>query len=290
MSDLPATNKSKNKAKRIVGQENTAKKDESQNEVQPSFGATLQQARLNQQLRLEDISAELFILQRHLQALEEEQFDALPQVAFARGFAINYAKFLGLDSAQVAKLFDAAYPKALMQQSVAKVATPLQTMGTLPHNSNNRVRLNPLLIIAVAALVILVIFLSRMVSNARQEPEAVRPLAEDLTAQAQEQGAAVSMDANGLSTSDPIVGGTALEIILTDTTTVNITDATGSNLITGSQTRGNYKLIGTPPFKVDIDNIDNVSLLLNQEPVSLLDYATGSEVGAEKQVRFELTL
>ena len=294
MSDLPATNKSKNKAKRIVGQENTAKKDESQNEVQPSFGATLQQARLNQQLRLEDISAELFILQRHLQALEEEQFDALPQVAFARGFAINYAKFLGLDSAQVAKLFDAAYPKALMQQSVAKVATPLQTMGTLPPNSNNRVRLNPLLIIAVAALVILVIFLSRMVSNARQEPEAVRPLAEDLTAQAQEQGAAVSMDANGLSTSDPIVGNTvgstALEIILTDTTTVNITDATGSNLITGSQTRGNYKLIGTPPFKVDIDNIDNVSLLLNQEPVSLLDYATESEVGAEKQVRFDLTL
>ena len=112
--------------------------------------------------------------------------------------------------------------------------------------------------------------------------------------QAQEQGAAVNMDANGLSTSGSTVGNTvgstALEIILTDTTAVNISDATGSSLITGSQTRGNYKLVGTPPFKIDIDNIDNVSLLLNQEPVSLSDYAIESEAGAEKQVRFELTI
>ena len=319
MSNLSATNNSKNEAKRIKGQsrsviediaqqdgfvDNTRQEDsvqqgaiadtgnenDKEDKVRSSFGAMLQQARLNQQLSLDNVSAELFILPRHLQALEEEQFDALPQAAFARGFAINYAKFLGLNSGQIASLFDAAYPKVLKQPSGDNIVTPLQTMGTVSPNLNNRMRLNPLLIVAVAALIILVIFLSRMVSNARQEPEAVRPLAEDLTAQAQEQGAAVSMDTNELSASGSTVGNTALEMILTDTTTVDITDATGSSLIAGSQTRGNYKLMGTPPFKIDIANIDNVSLLLNQEPVSLSDYVTESETGAEKQVRFELTL
>ena len=304
MSESPSTNKSKNKAKRIMGQENGAKKDDGQDEVKLSFGAMLQQARLKQKLRLEDISAELFILQRHLQALEEEQFDALPQAAFARGFAINYAKFLGLDSAQVGNLFDAAYPEALMHRSAASMTTPLQPMGPSSSNLNNRVRLNPLLIIAVAALIVLVIFLSRMVINARQEPEPAQPLAEDLTAQAQEQGAAVSTDANGISASGSslsagsdisgsnsnTVGSTSLEVILTDATMINITDATGNRLMTGSQTRGNYQLAGMPPFKIDIDNIDNVSLLVNQEAVSLSDYVTESDIDTGKPVKFELTL
>lgn len=329
MSNLSATSKFKNKTKHVKGQpcsshnkavqQVVAEEENEQSEsIQPSaakeitiketdahsekeqgdkgqasFGAMLQQARLNQQLSLDDASAELFILPRHLQALEEEQFDDLPQAAFARGFAINYAKFLGLDSVQVASLFDAAYPKT-RHHSVDNVVTPLRTMGTGSPSLNNRVRLNPLLIIAVAALIILIIFLARLVSNARQEPEAARPLVEDLTTQAQEQGAAINSDANGLIASgsivDTMVGSTALEIILTDTTTVNIYDATGNRLITGSQSRGNYKLTGTPPFKVDIGNVDNVSLLLNQEPVSLMDYATNTEVGAKKQARFELTL
>lgn len=327
MSNLSATSKSKNKTKRVKGQPRSShdeavqqvvaeEENEQSESIQPSaakeitiketdahsekeqgdkgqasFGAMLQQARLNQQLSLDDASAELFILPRHLQALEEEQFDDLPQAAFARGFAINYAKFLGLDSVQVASLFDAAYPKT-RHHSVDNVVTPLRTMGTGSPSLNNRVRLNPLLIIAVAALIILIIFLARLVSNARQEPEAARPLVEDLTTQA--QGAAINSDANGLIASGSIagnmVGSTALEIILTDTTTVNIYDATGNRLITGSQSRGNYKLTGTPPFKVDIGNVDNVSLLLNQEPVSLMDYATNTEVGAKKQARFELTL
>ena len=60
--------------------------------AQGSFGAMLQQARKAKQVSLDDAANELFILKRHLQALENEDFSDLPQVAFARGFAINYAK------------------------------------------------------------------------------------------------------------------------------------------------------------------------------------------------------
>ena len=45
---------------------------------------------------------------------------------------------------------------------------------------------------------------------------------------------------------------------------------------------GNYDLSGIPPFDVQIDNIDNVSLLLNQERVDLDTYAT------DKAANFEL--
>lgn len=75
----------------------------------------------------------------------------------------------------------------------------------------------------------------------------------------------------------------ALEVKLTDNAVISITDASGSNLMNGAQTAGDYKLSGMPPFNVQIDNIDNVSLMLNQEAVALDTYAT------DKQASFELT-
>lgn len=258
---------------------------------QGSFGAMLQQARQTKQLSLEDVASELFILKRHLQALEDERFDELPQAAFARGFAINYAKFLGLDSAQVATSFDAAYPDNLKSRSVSNGKSPLRPMGTLQRDSRSRIRFNPLLIVAVIALIILAIFLFRMVSNASKDQQALTPAVADLTAAEQAQGAAINNQLNGVGASGSALnlGGSDsmdnadLEVTLTDTATISITDASGSNLMSGGQTTGDYKLLGSPPFNIEIDNVDNVSLLLNQESVDLGEYATG------KQASFELS-
>jgi hypothetical protein len=49
----------------------------------------------------------------------------------------------------------------------------------------------------------------------------------------------------------------------------------------GSQTVGYYKLSGTPPFNVQIDNVKNVSLMLNEEAVALDSYATGMQASFE---------
>ncbi|MGO1687913.1 MAG: helix-turn-helix domain-containing protein, partial [Psychrobacter sp.] len=80
----------------------TTPSSNNQSNAQGSFGAMLQQARKTKKISLEEAAAELFILKRHLQALENENFSEMPQVAFARGFAINYAKFLDLDPVRVA--------------------------------------------------------------------------------------------------------------------------------------------------------------------------------------------
>ncbi len=260
-----------------------------QSNAQGSFGAVLQQARKNKQISLDEVAAELFILKRHLQALENENFSEMPQAAFARGFAINYAKFLGLDPVKIASSFDAAYPTELKAKSVNNTDTPLRPMGTLQRDTHNRIRFNPLLIIAVIGVIILAIFLFRMVSNASKEnTEQPVSTVEDVSAIEQAQGAAINTDEMGVGASGSALnlGGDAspasLDVKLTDTAVVSITDASGSSLMSGSQTSGDYKLSGTPPFNVQIDNVDNVSIMLNQEAVALNTYAT------DKQANFEL--
>jgi cytoskeletal protein RodZ len=260
-----------------------------QSNAQGSFGAVLQQARKNKQVTLEAAAAELFILKRHLEALESENFAELPQAAFARGFAINYAKYLGLDSAKIASSFDAAYPNELKAKSASNIDTPLRPMGTLQRDTHNRIRFNPLLIIGVIGLIILAVFLFRMVSNASKEntQEPVSAV-EDMSAIEQAQGAAINSGASGVGASGSALNlgdaatTASLNLVLTSDAVVSITDASGNSLINGSQSAGNYDLSGMPPFNVQIDNIDNVSLMLNQQAVALDTYAT------DKQATFEL--
>lgn len=263
-----------------------------QSNIQGSFGAMLQQARKNKQLSLEDVSRELFILKRHLQAMEDENFSALPQTAFARGFAINYAKFLDLDPVQVVNSFDAAYPNELKVQSTSNIDSPLRPMGTLQRDNNSRIRFNPLLIIAVIGLIILAVFLFRMVTNASKESQDTTPIVDNLSASEQAQGASIdtsvidnvgaSGSALNLNNTTPMANA-ALDITVTDNTDISITDASGASLMSGRQTVGDYKLFGTPPFNIQIDNVDNVTVLLNQESVALDQYAT------DKQASFALT-
>ena len=61
------------------------------------IGNSLREARYRQQLELSEIEQATKIRARYLQALEEEQFDALPAQAYVKGFLRNYAEYLGLD-------------------------------------------------------------------------------------------------------------------------------------------------------------------------------------------------
>ena len=257
--------------------------------TQGSFGAMLQQARKTKKVSIEEAADELFILKRHLQALENENFADLPQATFARGFAINYAKFLGLDSEKVASSFDAAYPSELKAKSVSNIDTPLRPMGTLQRDTRSRIRFNPLLILAVVGVIVLAVFLFRVVSNANKENN-VEPAStvEDISALEQAQGAAIdSATGVGASGSALNLGGAnvspaALEVKVTDSAVISIADASGNTLMNGSQTSGDYQLSGIPPFSVQIDNVDNVSLVLNEEAVALDAYPT------DEQASFEL--
>jgi len=61
------------------------------------IGSSLRAAREQRGLRLADIERATRIRSRYLQALEEERFDLIPGVVYARGFLRTYADHLGLD-------------------------------------------------------------------------------------------------------------------------------------------------------------------------------------------------
>src|SRR5579862_1609083 len=67
-----------------------------------SIGETLRRERLRKNLTLEQISRETKISARLLDAIEKEQFELLPGGVFAKSFARQYARFLGLDEDELA--------------------------------------------------------------------------------------------------------------------------------------------------------------------------------------------
>ena len=53
-------------------------------------------------MSLDDVASRTRIPIRHLQNIESEEWDALPAVTYAIGFARNYANAVGLDGAAIA--------------------------------------------------------------------------------------------------------------------------------------------------------------------------------------------
>jgi cytoskeleton protein RodZ len=67
-----------------------------------AIGETLGRERIRRNLELQEISAELKISVRFLDALEREAFDELPGAIFVKSFVRQYARLLGLDEDELA--------------------------------------------------------------------------------------------------------------------------------------------------------------------------------------------
>ena len=67
-----------------------------------AIGETLRRERLKRNLDLQQISNELKLSTRFLEAIENEQFERLPGGVFTRSFVRQYARLLGLDEDELA--------------------------------------------------------------------------------------------------------------------------------------------------------------------------------------------
>jgi cytoskeleton protein RodZ len=70
--------------------------------VETGIGATLREARSRRKVDLAEVEAAIKIRIRYLQAMENEEWDALPGGAYTRGFIRTYAIYLGLDGERLA--------------------------------------------------------------------------------------------------------------------------------------------------------------------------------------------
>lgn len=66
-------------------------------------GERLKRAREGKNLTLEDVASRTRIPLRHLNSIEDGNWDALPAVTYAVGFARSYARAVGLDEADIAQ-------------------------------------------------------------------------------------------------------------------------------------------------------------------------------------------
>jgi len=67
-----------------------------------AIGETLRRERLRRNLDLQNVSRELKISSKMLEAIEDEKFDRLPGGVFAKAFVRQYARLLGLDEEEMA--------------------------------------------------------------------------------------------------------------------------------------------------------------------------------------------
>ena len=87
-----------------------------------TVGDTLRNARMGLGLNITEIAERLHLTTQAIEFIENNEFERLPGVTFARGYVRSYAKLLGLDANHVVKLFDeSTHNAASAVQSIDRV-------------------------------------------------------------------------------------------------------------------------------------------------------------------------
>ena len=68
---------------------------------QPPIGDRLRLAREEKGLSLDEVARQTRIPIRHLQHIEQEEWDALPAITYTIGFVRSYANAVGLDGPEI---------------------------------------------------------------------------------------------------------------------------------------------------------------------------------------------
>ena len=79
-------------------EDNTVQSDDSAVTPTTSLGVTLRKARERLGLSLDDVASQIKFATYQIEALENDDFRQLPEMAFVRGFVRNYARILQLDA------------------------------------------------------------------------------------------------------------------------------------------------------------------------------------------------
>src|SRR5919206_1753863 len=128
----------------------------------PTVGERLKAAREEKGLSLEDIAAQTRIPQRHLESIENADWDKLPAPTYTVGFAKSYAGAVGLDRTEIGDQLREEMGGQRFASSQAEVFEPADPARTMP---------KWLVIGAVVAVILLVVVMSALNRRSLQESE-----------------------------------------------------------------------------------------------------------------------
>ncbi len=274
-----------------------------------SIGNKLREARERKGLSAETVSRETMLTLRYVQALETDDFDALPGTAFVRGYVRRYADLVGLNADELIAAYDESLPSSKRLVSVRPIAGITEAnaiSSSTASKISNKLPLSRLLVVvAVIAFVLYVLAGLFWQSGTDQaEPSVVVPTdidenmsadvvvteAEPLpalatnepeVAEAELETAAPVVEAE--STTTPIISQNApptietLSFSFTGASWISVRDGTGQELVYGQKNAGQSVTVsGRPPFAINIGAVNFTSLIYNGSAVDLKPYSRGN--------------
>jgi cytoskeleton protein RodZ len=170
--------------------------------VDTGIGATLHEARNRRKIELSEVEAAIKIRVRYLLAIENEEWDVLPGVAYARGFIRTYAYYLGLDGERLAD----EYRHGVAPPGGDRVPKRVEPVPAAPPRSESRLSGRALVVAVCLVLVALAVGIG-LVGGDEDPPSSSPPVgrAEEGTREAQapavnsvaRRGVAVELTATG---------------------------------------------------------------------------------------------
>lgn len=233
-------------------------------------GEHLRQLRLAQKRELADVARELSMAERQVIALESDDYKALPEPAFIKGYFRSYARLLGTDATPLIARFNEIYTSDTgLPNNHALENSPLKTLGRLQRGRKPRIKWVKwlMILLALAALIFALVAGVRMLKNKPSntavdtDEVAVESVSATPTVVELPSAAAHQRDQLSLSFSRPA--------------TVLIKDATGKTLASGRQDAA-LTLDGDSPFEIRLDDPKAVQLKLNGEEIGLATYTQSS--------------
>ncbi|MBS1857188.1 MAG: DUF4115 domain-containing protein [Acidobacteria bacterium] len=139
-----------------------------------SVGDTLRRAREQRKLNLEDVSRELKISHRLLEAMEADQYERLPGTIFAKAFVRQYANLLSLDGEDLAAQVGRAMEPPVLDIGPSEKSKPAVNPVDVPRveewSSVGDRRFRPSGSLSAAALVVVVMLICSAVYAWMQRP------------------------------------------------------------------------------------------------------------------------
>ncbi|HNS52720.1 MAG TPA: DUF4115 domain-containing protein [Anaerolineae bacterium] len=270
------------------------------------LGAWLRERREALGVDLQQAQAETRIRSQYIEALESEQYQALPDPTVGRGFVKNYASYLGLDVDEAARLYSAAVAPAQQVVVAPAESNPFASGSFQPmalHEIQGRARrwlwLVPV-ILCVAGLVALAWWqwpalspylawlaprsptATVLVQAATNEAPTAAPTGtappspESVTPEPTKPRPTASMTPTrrpSATPTTPIYTGIFLELLFEDRSWLQIT-VDGVRQFQGELEAGTYKSwFGEESIEVRIGNAGAVSLTLNGQKLGMLGAA-----------------
>ena len=229
-------------------------------------GEYLRQIRIAQKRELNDAAKDLNMQVKTLTALEQDDYKALPEATFIKGYYRIYAKYLKVDATSIIQRFDEIYQNDTgLLPNHALNNSPIKIMGKLPGSNSDRNKkwLKRIIIALVVlfAIAVAVMAVQNMSSN-KDDSQEIVPAKSDVEVLNLDNSTAVS--------------GDQLELDFSRPTSVHIVDSTGKVLATGRQA-STVKLNGETPFQIRLDDASAVTLTLNNEKIALSPYTVNGK-------------